>query len=186
MGPHPKLANGRLPVVPTNTVKIESARLITRFDRSRAQQIADANRENINSMYKESIRTSDEKLGEVIASIEREAKAKFVTTKAGIMVLDRRVGTGPSPTLEDTVAIQYRGMLVNGTEFENKLGEQPPPTYRVGELIRGLQEALLTMNEGGERTVIVPPELAFGEGGVPGKIPPNATVIYDLELLDLQ
>ena len=102
------------------------------------------------------------------------------------MYLDRRVGKGPRPTLEDDVMIHYVGTLLDGTEFENSLEKDPPPTYKPNALIQGLTETLTTMNEGGKRIVIVPPELAYGEGGIPGKIPPNSTIVYEIELLEIK
>ena len=186
VGTHPKYAEGRLPVVPVTPVVINSVRLIGSFDRAKAQALADARNAEFARKLAESRKTTEELLREAVKRIEREAKAKFTKTDSGLMYLDHRVGKGPRPTVDDTVVIQCRGTLLNGSEFENTYGQDDPPILQIDGLIKGLREGLTTMNAGGRRTIIVPPELGFGESGVPGKIPYNATIVFEIELLEIK
>ncbi len=186
VGPHPKFAAGRLPVVPQVPVVITSAGLISSFDRRRAQVLLNAHTKALAAQYDVSRRLTKEQLQEMIEKIEAEAGAKFVDDDdSKIRYIDRRVGNGLTPLLGGRVTIHYRGILANGFEFETSLANEEAPVYAVDELIQGLREALLTMKEGGMRTVIVPPEMAFGRSGIPNRIPPDSTLIYDIELLEV-
>ena len=81
--------------------------------------------------------------------------------------------------------LQYRGTFTDGEEFETTYDSEPF-VRDVARLVPGLQEGLATMHEGGHRVLIIPAELAFGSVGIPGHIPPNATLIFELELLELK
>ncbi len=170
---HPKYAEGRSAVVPLEPVIIRSMGLLTPFDRPGAEKIALA------------YRMEDEnRLADLISSLEEEAGNKAVTLDSGLVYVDFISGGGAMPVLESQVTVLYEGTFVYGIEFESRLDK--PLTIRLDTAIKGWQEALLTMKEGGKRTLIVPPELAYGSGGIPGKIPPDSTLIYAIELLEVE
>jgi peptidylprolyl isomerase len=107
-----------------------------------------------------------------------------VTTTSGLKYIDEVVGTGDSPTSGKNVTVHYTGMLENGTKFDSSVDKGQPYTFRIGTgtVIKGWDEGLMTMKVGGKRRLIVPAKLAYGAAGRPG-IPPNSTLIFDVELL---
>jgi peptidylprolyl isomerase len=107
-----------------------------------------------------------------------------VTTTSGLKYIDEVVGTGDSPTTGNNVTVHYTGTLENGTKFDSSVDKGQPYTFRIGTgtVIKGWDEGLMTMKVGGKRRLIVPANLAYGAAGRPG-IPPNATLIFDVELL---
>lgn len=109
---------------------------------------------------------------------------KEVTTASGLKYIDEVVGTGESPTTGRNVTVHYTGMLENGTKFDSSVDKGQPYTFRIGTgtVIKGWDEGLMTMRVGGKRRLIVPAKLAYGAAGRPG-IPPNSTLIFDVELL---
>jgi peptidylprolyl isomerase len=105
------------------------------------------------------------------------------TTASGLRYVVQKTGSGPSPAQGTPVTVHYTGTLLNGLVFDSSLQRGSPAVFRVGEVIAGWNEALLTMKKGEKRLLIVPPELAYGEGGYPGVIPPNAFLVFEVELL---
>jgi FKBP-type peptidyl-prolyl cis-trans isomerase len=94
-------------------------------------------------------------------------------------------GTGTIPTASDTVTVNYRGTLIDGTEFDSSYKRGQPAIFSVGNVIRGWAETLQKMNVGSSWKVFIPPELAYGEQGNRG-IPPNSTLIFQVDLLGIQ
>ena len=94
-------------------------------------------------------------------------------------------GTGPQPTSDSTVTVNYRGTFLNGTEFDNSYKRGQPAQFPVGGVIRGWTEALTLMKVGAKWQLFIPSELAYGEAGHSG-IPPNATLVFEVELLAAQ
>ncbi len=95
-------------------------------------------------------------------------------------------GSGKQPTVEDTVVVHYRGRLINGEEFDSSYERDEPATFKVNEVIQGWQTVLPMMQEGAKWEVVIPPELAYGEQGAGNVIGPNETLIFDIELLEIQ
>lgn len=174
VGSHEKYAGGRSEVVPTKPIIIESVRLLTPFDAFQVQAKAAAARVDRES-----------RLNELFAKLEEKAGSEGVITESGLRYVDFLIGDGASPELTDTVAFQYRGTLIDGTEFESSYSTAPAERKLVA-LISGLQEGLMTMNVGGRRTLILPPELGYGGSGIPGIIPPDAVLIFEIELLEIK
>ena len=94
-----------------------------------------------------------------------------------------RDGSGASPTAADTVKVHYRGTLVDGTEFDSSYKRNEPATFPLGGVIKCWTEGVQRMKVGGKAELVCPPELAYGARGAGGVIPPNATLIFDVQLL---
>lgn len=113
---------------------------------------------------------------------------EYTTTASGLKYHDLAAGTGPAPEAGDTMLIHYTGWLADsGDEFGTSRGRDPLPVpLGAGQITAGLEEGLATMKVGGERQLVVPPELAYGEKGSPPEIPPDATLVYEVELVGIE
>ena len=112
-----------------------------------------------------------------------------ITTGSGLKYIDIEQGTGDGPIASQTVAIHYTGWLEDGTKFGSSVDRGRPFTFKIGagQVIAGWDEGLATMQLCGRRRLIIPPDLAYGErGAAGGVIPPNATLIFDVELLEIR
>jgi FKBP-type peptidyl-prolyl cis-trans isomerase FklB len=123
--------------------------------------------------------------GEAFLS-ENKKKEGVKTLPSGLQYKVTQVGTGKKPKLNDMVTVQYRGTLVDGTEFDSSYRRGQPATFQVSEVIPGWREALPLMGEGAKWQLFVPPNLAYGERGAGGLIGPNATLIFEIELISVQ
>jgi peptidylprolyl isomerase len=110
-----------------------------------------------------------------------------VTTASGLKYIDEVVGTGDTPKLGRNVTVHYTGTLENGTKFDSSVDKGQPYTFRIGTgvVIKGWDEGIMTMKAGGKRRFIIPAELGYGASGNPPKIPPNATLLFEVELLSV-
>ncbi len=107
-----------------------------------------------------------------------------VKTASGLIYFDLKEGelsTPSGPTA--TVQVDYTGWLMNGSKFDSSADHGGPSNFSLGSVIRGWTEGVSTMKVGGKRKLIVPPELGYGSRGSPPTIPPNATLVFDIELL---
>ena len=110
-----------------------------------------------------------------------------ITTPSGLKYTDLKVGDGRSPKIGQTVRVNYTGWLQNGTEFDSSAKHGGPAEFALGPgLIPGWNEALQTMKVGGKRRIITPPNLAYGKMGQPPKIPSDATLTFEIELLGVK
>jgi FKBP-type peptidyl-prolyl cis-trans isomerase FklB len=115
---------------------------------------------------------------------ENKTKEGVLTLPTGLQYKILKQGKGEKPEMKDHVVCRYRGVLIDGTEFDNSARHNDPVTFPVRGVIKGWEEALLMMPEGSKWQLFVPPDLAYGKGGAPSmKVPPNATLIFELELL---
>jgi len=114
-----------------------------------------------------------------------KAKEGVVTLPSGLEYKILKEGTGPKPTASDTVVCNYRGTLINGTEFDASSKHGGPATFPVGGVIKGWTEALQLMPVGSKWQLFVPSDLAYGDRGAGGDIGPDATLIFDVELLSI-
>jgi FKBP-type peptidyl-prolyl cis-trans isomerase FklB len=94
-------------------------------------------------------------------------------------------GNGPKPTADDTVSVHYKGTLVDGTEFDSSYSRNEPATFPVSGVIPGWVEALQLMDVGDKWELVIPSDLAYGPGGTGGAIGPNATLVFEVELLEI-
>ena len=111
-----------------------------------------------------------------------------IVTASGLQIIDIEVGTGDSPQSGQTVEVHYTGWLADGTKFDSSLDRGQPFSFvlGVGRVIPGWDEGVASMKVGGERRLIIPPELGYGERGASPRIPPNAQLIFDVELLAIK
>lgn len=121
------------------------------------------------------------------ASTKPVIEAGAVKNPSGLTYTDLTTGTGPSPTLGKPVKVHYTGWLENGKKFDSSVDRNEPFVFTIGagEVIPGWDEGVMTMKVGGKRRLIVPANLGYGASGAGGVIPPNATLIFEVELLDV-
>jgi FKBP-type peptidyl-prolyl cis-trans isomerase len=118
----------------------------------------------------------------------KKGSGKIVKTASGLSYVDLYIGTGKKATDGKVVKVHYTGWLTNGEKFDSSLDRGQPFSFALGmkRVIPGWDEGIKTMRVGGKRKLTIPPKLAYGEAGRPPKIPPNATLIFEVELLDVQ
>jgi FKBP-type peptidyl-prolyl cis-trans isomerase FklB len=117
---------------------------------------------------------------------ENKKKEGVITLPSGLQYKVIKEGTGNIPKLEDTVTVNYRGTLIDGTEFDSSYHRGQPATFPVKGVIGGWTEALQLMKVGSKWQLFIPPALAYGERGAGRDIGPNATLIFDIELLSIK
>lgn len=117
---------------------------------------------------------------------ENKAKEGVKTTASGLQYKVIKEGNGPTPKETETVVVNYRGTLVDGTEFDSSYKRGEPATFPVNRVIKGWTEALQLMKAGSKYQLFIPASLAYGERGAGQEIGPNATLIFDVELLSIK
>lgn len=113
------------------------------------------------------------------------AAASAVTTPSGLVYTSLREGSGPSPTAADKVKVNYRGTFPDGREFDSSYSRNEPATFPLGRVIPCWTEGVQRMKSGGKAQLLCPPQIAYGERGAGGVIPPNATLRFEIELLEI-
>lgn len=117
---------------------------------------------------------------------ENKAKEGVQVTESGLQYEVLTAGEGDSPVATDTVKVHYRGTLIDGTEFDSSYSRNQPATFRLNGVIKGWTEGLQLMKPGGKTRFVIPSELAYGSRGAGASIGPNETLIFEVELLEVQ
>jgi peptidylprolyl isomerase len=124
-----------------------------------------------------------------VSAASAQTAGKPMTTASGLQIIDSKVGTGASPTPGQNCVMHYTGWLYEngqkGKKFDSSVDRNEPFEFKIGQrqVIAGWDEGVGSMKVGGKRTLIIPPALGYGARGAGGVIPPNATLMFDVELL---
>ena len=148
----------------------------------------DASEENFEKLVSESQKRAAELRAAAHKKVEEEIERRYpdaIKTNTGLRYIVLKEGTGTdTPKYGRPVTVHYQGQLLNGKIFDSSLIRKEPAVFAVGQVIEGWNEALMTMKKGEKRTIIIPPDLGYGDYGYPGVIPPDSYLIFDVELLD--
>jgi len=158
-----------------NTVTIiRSGTTAENFD---AVEIFTSKQKEIKKIAEEKAEKQRKELEELTKnSIETDSELKYIITKEG---------TGPKPQFGNMVVVHYSGFLMNGTKFDSSVDRGSPFTFELGgRVIQGWNEGIALLNKGAKAKLIIPPHLGYGPRGAGGVIPPNATLIFEVELID--
>ena len=129
---------------------------------------------------------AEKNLAEGKAFLEENKKKEGVTTlPSGLQYKILAEGSGKTPKASDQVTVNYKGTLINGTEFDNSYKRGTPATFQLNKVIKGWTEALQMMKGGSKWQIFIPPELGYGDRGA-GPVPPNSTLIFEVELISVQ
>lgn len=138
----------------------------------------------VTEMNKKLAVVNQEKSNKFLA--ENKGKPNVKTLSSGLQYIELTPGKGSSPKLGDDVTVNYRGTLIDGTEFDSSYKRKESTTFQLEGLIPGWQEALLMMKPGAKWKIFVPPQLAYGDKGAGRIIEPNSTLIFEIELVNVK
>ena len=116
---------------------------------------------------------------------ENAKKEGVVTLESGLQYKEIKAGEGKSPAITDSVKVNYRGSLIDGSEFDSSYQRGKPSTFPIKNVIKGWKEAMQLMKEGAKWELYIPPELAYGKLGHGKTIPPNSALVFEVELLSV-
>ena len=145
-------------------------------------------RQRVAAVQQKALKEQGEKnLAEGKAFLTENGKKKGIKTlPSGLQYKVLSEGAGKTPTKSDTVTVHYRGTFMNGTKFDSSIARGQPASFQVDGVIPGWTEVLQLMKEGAKWQLFIPPELAYGERGMPPRIPPQSTLIFEVDLLAIK
>jgi FKBP-type peptidyl-prolyl cis-trans isomerase FkpA len=170
------IANSRSPLLKPETldsVKMEFAAMMQKSPQGMAAQ------KQMQEMGEKNLKD-----GEAFLAANK-TKPGIVTTASGLQYLVVKKGVGPKPKSTDKVKVHYTGTLLDGKEFDSSIKRGQPTEFPIAGIIPGWSEALQLMPVGSKYKLFIPAKLAYGERGAGGVIPPNATLVFDVELLEI-
>jgi FKBP-type peptidyl-prolyl cis-trans isomerase len=182
----PKYESGGQPVVPVTPVEIKS---VTRFDADKGKALEAEATAAEEKARAEAAAAKEKALTETLAKIEAETGKKVEKTASGLMYVVLQDGSGPTPVATDTVKVHYTGWLLTGSKdnpFDSSVSRGQPAEFPLNRVIKGWTEGVALMKVGEKRRLIIPSELAYGKPGRPPVIPPDSTLVFDIELLGIQ
>jgi len=131
----------------------------------------------------------EEKMKAEMAAMDKILKEKYSgaqTTASGLRYIVEKAGEGPKPGATSQVTVHYTGTLLDGKKFDSSRDRGQPISFGLNQVIPGWTEGLQLMNKGSRYTLIIPPNLGYGDNGVPGAIPPKSWLVFDVELIDFK
>lgn len=165
--------------------KIDKVEILRVGEKAKAFQVT---KESFSELVRKASEVQLKRIEEEEKKISEDIDKRWpgaVKTPSGLRYVIIKEGQGKaSPKMGQTVTAHYNGTLMNGKMFDSSIVRNEPIRFKVGQMIEGWNEALLTMHKGEKRQLIIPPELGYGVQGYPGVIPPNSYLIFDIELLD--
>lgn len=194
---HPKYSTPEGAVTPDPLVIVNAAKVVQDCDRAKLADAAKAAdkriEENRAKAVAEKAKADAERaekeaamVVEYIKKLEAETGKKVEKTASGLMFLILQEGTGATPKTTDTVKVHYVGTFLDGKEFDSSVSRGQPAEFPLNRVIPGWTEAVSLMKVGEKRTIICPPDLAYGARGAPPRIPPNSTLVFEIELLEVK
>ncbi len=145
-----------------------------------------------NPKIQELARARRQVVGEKQAAVGKTFAEKAATEKgavktdSGLVYIAQKEGSGPNPATTDTVKVNYRGTFIDGKEFDSSYKRGQPAEFPLGKVIKCWTEGLQKMKVGGKAKLVCPPSIAYGEQGAGGAIPPNSTLVFEVELLEIK
>lgn len=180
---HAVIPGGKVPVEP---VVIKSVKVMGDFDRKKLENQVNKVEDQVKNAEKTAQAETEKTTADAIAKAETETGKKATTTSSGLAYIVLTEGTGALPSPTDRVKVHYTGWLTDGTKFDSSVDRGRPSTFGLNQVIKGWTEGLGLMKVGAKHRLIIPFELAYGERGKSGSIPPRATLIFDVELLSIE
>lgn len=158
--------------------------LVAQLTQGATEVSADPTQTNLSQTTVAAIPVAQDSSSDMISTDDSD----YITTPSGLKYRDLQEGTGEQPLLGQMVVVHYTGTLTDGTKFDSSRDRNQPFSFPIGKgrVIKGWDEGVGSMKVGGRRELIIPPDLGYGARGAGGVIPPNATLMFDVELLRIQ